>query len=655
MAGPWEDYKAAPTTAETGKPWEKYRTPAPATGPKTTKEDAAAAITRQLSAGAEGVMSADFADEATRVFSAANEKWIAPAVGGLVDLVGDPIAAGVNAMFGTEYDSDVTGALREGMRGIGASGGPDYQPKTELGQLASNVIGAGAAALPLAATAGQVAPAMSPGLAQSVMQMLAASPVSQVAAGAGAGAGSYAANEAAPGSVFADIAGMLAGAGLAGGLVSKVKPDPIIAAFDRQKVPISAGLTAGDGAGGRALAMAEAAGLGTTIGGSGLVRGTYDKAITAAGQGVDDIARTLGSPQAPRAAGEMLQASVARFMDDKADEAAKAFDAIGQTFGPNDVYVPKTTLQTLAKSFDGIDDPALQAITRDGRFQKFAAAFLDDTGAPKALSYNTLKGFRSFVGRQMNKLALDSGADNAQLKALYGALTGDMEAALLAKGGGAALKAFRDANTWYTRQMETARNSLQPLVGKGLPAAPEQAFNVFNQAASAKAGNIGRLKDIYSSLTPTERTDMSASLITRMGQGKDGFSVAKFLTDLSNMSDEAKSLLFRQQFSPDLVSAWDDLTQTVMPQIERTTRNINRSNSGASLAQLGQAGVAVGSLTSEPLTAITAILGPILAAKAMTNPAAVRFMASALARGQDASGIAARVTAILQGQQAPGR
>lgn len=630
-----------------------------------SREDMTTAIQRTMSTKAAGAVGSavrgagaaaiDPVDEVTRVFSAANEKWVAPAVGGLVDLVGDPLYAGINALFGTDYDSDMTGVLREGMRGIGASGGPGYQPKTELGQVASDVLGGTAAVLPLLAAGGAAAPGVAYGgaapksVGQGIMGLLGSAPTAQMVAGASAGGGSYLANEAAPGSDIAQFVGQLGGALGGATLAAKVAPDKVIDAFTRQNVPMSAGLVAGDTKAGAALRAGEAGGLGTTILGSGIIRGTYDDAARAIGNKVDDIARTIGTVRPEDDLGRTLQGSVARFMDDKADEAAKTFDAIGQTFGPNDVYVPKATLQTLAKSFDGIDDPALQAITRDGRFQKFAAAFVDDAGVAKPLTYNTLKGFRSFIGRQMNRLALDSGADNAQLKALYGALTDDMEAALLAKGGGTALKAFHDANGWYTRQMEMARNNLQPLVGKGSPVNAERAFATFAGAANAKAGNIQRLQDIYKNLTPAERGDFSASMIARMGQDGDGFSVAKFLTDLSKMSPEARKMMFTDQFGDDLLRAWEDLTDIIAPQFQKAGRYINRSNSGLSVVQGVQ--IAGGAMAAEPFTAIGAILGPAVLAKAMTSPTAVRFMASAIARGETAAGIAARVAAIIGAQR----
>ncbi len=629
--------------------------PAPKPG-KAAPPDVVGQIAQAFSRPMEGMMEVAAPEELTRIFSAANEKWIAPAVGGLADLVADPVAAGINKLFGTNYDPDLTGALREGMREIGASGGPDYKPTTELGQVASDVIGGATAVLPMLATGGAAASKVAPGLAKGVLEVLGSAPAQQIAGGVGAGAGSYLANEIAPGSVWADIAGMLTGSMLGSGLVAGVKPNEIVAAFDRQNIPLSAGLAAGDSAGGTAVRAVEGAGLGSTIGGSGLVQNTYNRAAKAAGDAVDNIAYGVGIPQSADDAGATLQASVARFMDDKADEAAKLFDDVGKVFGPDDSFIPKRTLQTLGTSFDDIDDPALQVIARDPRFQRYAAAFIDENGAAKALSYNTLKGFRSYLGRQMNKLTLDGGADNAQIKALYAALTDDMEGALRTKGGDAAVQSFRSANDWYKGQMETARNSLQSLVGKGAtPANTEKAFNVLTQATGAKTGNIQRLRDIYKNLTPLERKDMTASILARMGQGKDGFSAAKFLTDLANMSEDAKNVVFRQQFGDDMLRAWEDLTEVIMPQIERASSYINRSRSGMAGVQIGQAGVVAGTALANPATAIAALVGPAIMAKAMTTPAVVRFMAAAIKRGETAAAIAARVTAMLQAQQAPNR
>lgn len=625
-----------------GSAWQPLQSPA----------DAAASAVGKAVRSAGDAAPVDPVDEATRVFSAANEKWVAPALGGLSDLVGNALYAPINELFGTDLKADLTGVLREGMRDVGASGGPDYKPKTEVGQIASDVIGATAAVLPVLASAGAAAPGVAYAgaapqtTAQAVLGLLGSAPKGQIAAGAGAGVGSYLAEEAAPGSDVAQIAGQLLGALGGASVAAKIEPNKVIDAFTRQNIPMTAGVVAPDTAMGNAARAAEAGGLGTTILGSGIVRNAYDDITRAAGEKVDDIARTVGNVRAEDDLGRTLQGSVARFMDDKAAQADDAFSQIGKIFGPDDKFRAASTLRSLASSYDDIDDPIIAALVRDPRFAAYRDAIAQ---AGDDLSYNTLKGFRSYIGRQMDRLALDGGADNAQLKALYGALTDDMEAALRTKGGDAAVNAFRDVNSWYRQQMEMARNNLQPLVGKGQPTSPERAFGTFAQAASGKAGNIQRLRDIYTNLAPDERADMSASIIAKMGQGKDGFSVAKFLTDYANMSPAARKLLFADQFGDDLLRAWEDMTEIILPQADKISRYINRSNSGLSLMQGGQ--LVVGAGAAEPFTAVATILGPAVMAKAMTSPAAVRFMAKAIARGETAAGIAARVTAILTGQQ----
>jgi hypothetical protein len=620
-----------------GSAWQPLQRPA----------DAVASAVGGAVRGAGDAAPIDPVDEATRVFSSANEKWIAPALGGLSDLVGNTLYAPINKLFGTDLKADLTGIVREGMRDVGASGGADYLPKTEVGQLASDVIGAVGASLPIMGGASTLATKVADPVARGVLTTLGSAPGQQIAGAAGAGAGAYAANEMAPGSVFAELAGMLGGAALGGGIAAKVAPNKVIDAFTRQNMPMTAGVVSPDTAMGNATRAAEAGGLGTTIMGSGIVRNAYDNVAKTAGEKMDDLARSLGTVRTEDDLGRTLQGSVGRFMDDKAAQADDAFTQIGRIFAPEDRFRATNTLRALASSYDDIDDPAIAALVRDPRFAAYRNAIAE---AGDELSYSTLKGFRSYIGRQMDRLTLDGGADNAQLKALYGALTDDMESALRAKGGDAAVDAFRDVNNWYRQQMEMARNNLQPLVGKGQPASAERAFSTFTQSAGAKAGNIQRLQDIYRNLSPGERADVSASILSRMGQDASGFSVAKFLSDLSKMSPAARKLLFTDQFGDDLLRAWEDMTEIILPQADKISRYINRSNSGLSITQAGQ--VVVGAGAAEPFTAVATILGPAVMAKAMTSPGAVRFMAKAIARGEAAASIAARVTAILAGQQA---
>lgn len=591
------------------------------------------------------IASIDPVDEITRIASTINEKWLAPALGGIPDAVGNAIYWPVNEIFGTDYRSDLTGVIREGMRDIGASGGPDYKPQTETGQIAADVVGGAAAVLPMMMTGGAAGAGMAPGVGKNVAGLLTANPGVQIASGAGAGAGSYAANEIAPGNNFAQLLGMLGGGILGGGLAYKPTADDmaVVDAFNRQKVPPTVGAVSGPG-----MQKFESSGLGTTLGGAGLVQKAHNNMVNSVGERLGKVARGVGTAQSADDLGNTLQASVGRYMDDTATQANSMFSRIGSIFSPQDKFAAKNTLATLGKSFDNIDDPAIAALVRDPRFNTYRQALAD---AGDELSYNTMQGFRSYIGRQMDRLLLDGGADNAQLKALYGALTQDMKDALVARGGTKALQMFDDANAWYTNRMETARNNLQPLIGKNQPVPAEKAFRTLEQSTSATTGNIQRLKDIYGALTPAERKDFTASFIERMGQGPNGFSVDRFLSDLGKMSPEAKRVVFTDQFGDDLLRAWDDLTQVIMPQVKSLTGNRNFSNSGLSIMQGGQL-LGAASTLANPLQAAMIALGPWAAARAMTYPAAVSTIVNMLKRGETAAAIAARVNAILQAAQA---
>lgn len=643
---PWERDWSGQGSTGTGKPWERdWGSGAPAAPLQPERKggflDAVNSVVDSAMAAKAAGAEVPVLDEIKRGLTNINENWIAPAIGGIPDMVGRALG----------MDSDLTGLLREGMRDIGASGGPGYMPQTTVGGLLSDVVGGAASVLPVLATAGAAAPAVGAGtVGKGVAAQLAAQPAAQLAAGAGAGAGDFLAKEIDPESPWLRIAGQLGGALGVGMLTMKPQPDDVIAAFERQDVPVSAGLTAGQGSGGTSVQAIEAGGLGTTIGGAGTVRKTYDAAEGAIGSAVDRLAAQTGAVQSADDLGRVLQGSVARTMDDVSQQADEAFSAIGGLFGADDRFLAQNTQRALASSFDNIDDPALAALVRDPRFAKYAEAL---AGSGGQLSYNSLKGFRSYIGRAMNRLSLDSGADNAQLKALYGALTDDMAAALSLKGGQPAVDAFKSANAWYAAQMEKARNSLQPLVGKGSPVNAEKAFDTLYSAAKAKGGNLQRLQDIYGGLTPQEQADVAASILARLGRkGDDPFSVARFMADYSALSADAKDLLFNSQMTGALRQSYDDLLEVIMPQFRRAARFINRSNTGLGVVGGGQAVLAAQQAMSlDLLTAVATLAGPAVMAKAMTNPAVVKLLADGVARGQSASQIAAQVTAIIQAQR----
>lgn len=657
---PWErDWSgSAPASPPGGgKPWERNwngtagaKTPAPSgdlgdivAALKGGDLPALVSTVNKVNASSPGGKS-DFWDEVSRVFNNVNENWIAPSLGMPVDLVNQGLGL---VGLGSDKPFGGTESLRSGMRDIGAAKGQDYMPKTAVGNLVSDVLGGAAAVLPMLATAGAAAPAVAPGVAKGVLTQMAAAPVSQVAAGAGAGVGDFAADRINPDDPWLRLGLQLTGALGGGMLTAPRQADPVIEAFERQNVPYSAGLTAGETAGGKAVQTAETGVLGTSIGGSGIIRNTYDRAQNAIGDAVDNLAGQMGTVQSADDLGRTLQGSVGRRMADVSQQADQAFSAIGNLFDPADRFLAQNAQRVLSSSFDNIDDPALAALVRDPRVVDFADALSQSGGQ---LSYNSLKGFRTYIGRIMDGLTLTSGTDNAQLKALYGALTDDMTSALYQKGGQQAVDAFNSANTWYATQRQMAAANLQPLVGKNQPVNAEKAFDLLYSAAKAKGGNLQRLQDIFSGLTPQEQGDVSASVLAGLGQkGTEPFSVERFLANYSQMSADAKDVLFNSQLTGPLRQSYDDLLETIMPQFRQgASRFLNRSNTG--LAFMGGAQLlAANSLNL--VSAVASIAGPAIMAKVMTNPTAVKLLAAMVARGQSAAEIAARVTALIQAQR----
>ena len=316
-AKPWEKYQKQ-------KPWEKYR------GAKTAGEAANASIASAVNAYLG--MKPDATDEATRVLSAVNEDWLAPAIGGIPDLLGNAIYAPINELFGTDYRADLTGLLNEGMRDTGMSGGADYRPRTEGGKIAGNVLGAAASTLvPMGAAQG-LAAKVAPGVTQQVLNVLGSNVGSQVAGGAGAGLGSYAADKIAPDSLAAKIAGLLAGGFLGGGaysLATQGAPVPqAIQAFERQNVPYTGALSTGEkGIGNRLVRGAENTIFGSSFGGGQVIDDAQRTAMNAARSRLDDIAAATGNVKTADEIGQMVRGSVDRFIGERAT-IGNAFDEV---------------------------------------------------------------------------------------------------------------------------------------------------------------------------------------------------------------------------------------------------------------------------------------------------------------------------------------
>ena len=293
---------------------------------------------------------------------------------------------------------------------------------------------------------------------------------------------------------------------------------------------------------------------------------------------------------------------------------------------------------------------ALAGLVDDPAFSK-----VRDALATGELNYDQMRGLASALGRRIDIYAPVADANQGQLKYLYSALQRDIESAIGTRNDPGVFATYQRAQQDYAKASDTLSRYLTPTIGNKATANEQIVRNVDNTMKEV-TGNLDRLKAIFGNLNASEKSDYAASLIEKMGtatvNGQPAFSPAKFLKELDLMSVEARRIALTDNLPPDLASAWDDLTQVILPGIGRGVAEKNTSRSAVGLIGAGQLGGALLTATTNPPLAALALLGPAVAAKALTSPAAVRTIARLSQVGSTAAQIANQVATMLGLQQA---
>lgn len=163
--------------------------------------------------------------------------------------------------------------------------------------------------------------------------------------------------------------------------------------------------------------------------------------------------------------------------------------------------------------------------------------------ADNKLPYQALTKLRTLVGREIDNYSLADSVPRDKWKALYGALTRDMEAAATTPE---AQQAWKRANAYYAARSNRI-DSIAHVVDKsgGPEAVYKAAFGNTKEGATT-------LHAVMQSIPKEAQREVSASFIRRMGRAtgsqqnadSDVFSMETFLTNWANMSPEAKRVLF---------------------------------------------------------------------------------------------------------------
>jgi len=246
------------------------------------------------------------------------------------------------------------------------------------------------------------------------------------------------------------------------------------------------------------------------------------------------------------------------------------------------------------------------------------------------LPYEAVKKLRTLVGNEMNNNSLVSDVPRSKWKALYGALSADLQGAAQNTGPDAQ-RAWNRANAYYKagqNRIEAISNVVDKVGG------PEA---VFNAATSGTRDGATTLRAVMQSLKPEEQKVLAAVMVRKLGRATpgqqnaigDAFSMSSYLTNWNRLSPDARKVLFRR-FGPQFSQDMDHLAK--MAENVRTGSKVfsNPSGTAASASNIGAWASALTSLGTGHPGGAAAVAGAAatanVVARVMTNPRFVRWL-----------------------------
>lgn len=235
----------------------------------------------------------------------------------------------------------------------------------------------------------------------------------------------------------------------------------------------------------------------------------------------------------------------------------------------------------------------------DSQVEKFLGAQVDNK-----LPYEALTKLRTLVGNEIDNYSLMDNVPRSKWKALYGALSRDMESAATTPE---AKQAWNRANMYYQARiarLEAIDNVIEKSGG---------TERVYNAAFEGVKHGATTIRAVMQSLPAEAQREVTASFIRRMGVAKpgqqnaagDAFSMETFLTNWANTSTDAKKVLF-DRHGPEFSQNMDKIARMAQRVREGSRVFQNNSGTGRLTALIGQVS---GTLSGSAALAATGNLG----------------------------------------------
>ena len=492
--------------------------------------------------------------------------------------------------------------------------------------------------------------ANAPGVTGAVARGFSANPILQgTSAVTGGGSMGLAREEGAGplGQMFAGLAGGMAptaapaaGAGLSrlifrGGEAGRKQVASNINDFARAGTTPSVG-QATEGRINRAIES----GLSKYPGGAGVMSAKGEQQALQIGSRVDDMANQAARGANPTTAGRAIVSGVENnFIPNFKSRASKLYSVVDQ-YIPLDTPIPISNTQAyLNKATAPIAGaPNLSARLANRELDGIREALDSDTMAQinqaqqGTLPYEAVKALRTRIGEKIADAGISPDIPTKQLKALYGALSQDINTAVRSSGNPNAAQALTRADNFYRSGMSRIDQVGSVVERNG------GTEKVFNAALSGSKDGETTINAVMKSLDPQGQRMVASAVLRRMGKANPSnqndvgeiFSTERFLTNWNTMDKNARRAVFGRMGSQYM----DDLDA-----VAKAASNIrdgskvfaNPSNTSSGVAQVSAGGAFLYSLFSGQLGPATLIAGSAgasnLSARLMTNPRFVNWLA----------------------------
>ena len=371
-----------------------------------------------------------------------------------------------------------------------------------------------------------------------------------------------------------------------------------------------------------------------------IMRKQATKVIQEAEDAADNLANKVGTPSTQQELGETIQDSVVRAQNTFNEAQTKAEDALEKAIGPETLFDLKNIAKLRAELEHEISkDSSLKRVYRG------MLTTLDDVLINNGeMGFRALRNNRTITGKNLSNVS-DTGTQKNLFNRFYAATSKDIEENAGRLGHGQHFKEVSDlTKDWMNKNGKYFKKIAEF-------DAPEKAYGALLNGTK----NGSYIKLLRDEFTEKEWQPIQATVLKKMGfkglgnESEFGFSPSTFVTNYNNFSVEAKDAFFGSNNS--LRKELDNL-MTVFTAMAQQKSLQNFSNTAAVAHQLnalsklgdGLGNVALGIGTASPLAAAKGVgnivssmnLAPNLAARLITSPKFVKWLATPMAKGSNA-------------------